>query len=321
MYVIPELVGDPEVDFQEHRVPDAHGRSLGKPPKVRYDTSVFYCLSMPNILLTHERPHLDDVCGIWLYRRYVPGWKHAQVKFLMLKGGGAAVTWKGKPADDDAHVVHVGVGKGKYDEHKGDVGKCAALLVYEDLKRRKLIPAKDRAALDRMLEFVVKEDTGQLMGLEYRSFSLPSLLRAIPNSDRAMELGFELLEAVMPRLEDEAQLEKDWKRRIEIETPKGKGIALKSSSHNVEGKAYPLGFTFVIQIEPKHGWRMLRAAPDAKIDFAALSETVRALEPKTSWFLHHTKKMLLNGSTSAPHVVKSRLSLEKLVDLLKDSVK
>lgn len=68
-------------------------------------------------LVTHLRPHLDDVCALWLLRRYLPEAKDAEIGFV-------ATNERGGDVHDSADTVHIGVGRGMFDEHKGDVGEC-----------------------------------------------------------------------------------------------------------------------------------------------------------------------------------------------------
>ncbi|MEI7741717.1 MAG: hypothetical protein WCJ29_04380 [bacterium] len=266
-------------------------------------------------LVTHKFPHLDDITAIWLWQKYVPGFKKAKVGFVELAGGGKAVTWKNKPVDSDREVIHFGVGRGKFDEHKGDIGKSATLLVHEYLLKQKLIPNKDKPALAKLIEFVNLQDNGKILGLQYGNMFIPRVLRNIYPSEKRHAIGAELLDAALPLYDNEALIEKDWAKSIEFETRWGKGLAIETNADGPDAVAYNKGFSLVIHLDPKRKWRMFRANADSDTDLTGIYEELHRMEPRASWFLHHSKHMLLCGSRSAPDVVRSRLSLKELVKI------
>src|SRR3990172_2036073 len=117
-------------------------------------------------LVTHVRPHLDDICGIWLIQKYLPGWKKSRLQFISASPTGGKTI--GGAVDSNPNVIHVGIGRGKYDEHKGDVDDCATTLIYKDLKRRKLLPADSvtTAALKRLTDYVLEGDLGKRLTIQ-----------------------------------------------------------------------------------------------------------------------------------------------------------
>jgi len=271
------------------------------------------------ILVTHQFPHFDDIAGFWLFQRFVPGWKKAKYEFMKLQGQ-HIFTYKMKPVDSNANVIHIGVGRGKYDEHKGDIGKCAALLVYEDLLRRRRIPKQLKPALDRFLEVILLEDTGRLMELPYRPFYLAAALRAIPESLERTELGLRMMDAVFKYIQDEMQAEEDVNNGIEIATRYGPAIVVKSISPWTTSVATRCGYVIVGYVNPKMQWRGVVAKAGTSIDLSRLNEAVRQLEPKADWFFHHSKQMLLCGSASATKVKTSKFSPDKLARLIENTL-
>jgi len=74
---------------------------------------------------------------MWLLLRYAPESKGAKLEFIVTNAVGGKVK-------DDPDYVYIGVGRGKFDEHKGDVGQCATTLVFNDLKVRATWDAIER---------------------------------------------------------------------------------------------------------------------------------------------------------------------------------
>ena len=62
----------------------------------------------------------------------------------------------------------------------------------------------------------------------------------------------------------------------------------------------------------------IKAKPDSQVDLTQTKEELAKLDPKATWFLHISKKMLLNGSTKNIKMKPSRLSLKKVIEILKD---
>ncbi len=61
------------------------------------------------ILVTHINPHLDDIAAIWLFKKFHPDFKEANIEFISASRD---------KADESADRVYVGTGGGKFDEHK-----------------------------------------------------------------------------------------------------------------------------------------------------------------------------------------------------------
>src|SRR3989304_5908519 len=160
-------------------------------------------------LVTHINPPLDDICAIWLFKRFHPQFKGASVEFLSAAKEG--VTFEGKPVDSDADIVHFGIGRGKFDEHKGDVGESATSLVWRDIKKANLAPKIELEvkALDELVEWNRLIDTGQAPKYEFSEFSVQSFIRPLDSksetSQKAIELGEEILNRILKVLKRKQQ--------------------------------------------------------------------------------------------------------------------
>ena len=64
---------------------------------------------------------LVAVAALWLLKRFEPSLKKSHFRFVPTSASGVKLP---------AHEIGVGVGRGKYDEHKGDLKDSAASLVW-----------------------------------------------------------------------------------------------------------------------------------------------------------------------------------------------
>ena len=265
-------------------------------------------------LLTHPRPHLDDICGIWLIKKYLPGWADATIDFTP-----ATTTRR-----DDADTYMVGIGRGLFDEHKGDIGESATTLVWKHL-RKEVKDTHDVAALDLLTEWVRKGDTSEHDASEMVAHGswLPaeqlhaSYVRHGKDSRALYEFGAALCENALLRYRNEVELEHDWKNRVEFDTPWGRGVGLTTDASGADDFAYSAGFVVIVYVHPKNGYRGYRATPDSTVDLTASHAYLTETDPKASWFLHHSKKLLLAGSDVAPETPLSKLSLDQLIKAIR----
>lgn len=267
-------------------------------------------------LITHPRPHLDDICAIWFIKRFLPGWNDAAVEF-------ASAT---SPNQEDDDTLMIGIGRGKFDEHKGDVGESATSLVWKHIRSE--VPnmdETDRAALDHLSEWVRKADTSThdpLVLTEHGPWLPPEQLRAYfrlhgSDSGTLTTFGEQLCDLAFTTYKNDVRLERDWEQRQEFDTPWGKGVGLTTDVHGADDYAYSKGFVLMVYVHPKNGHRGYRGAAKSDVDLSATAAALSEREPQASWFLHHTKKLLLSGSDVAPEMILSELSLQDLMGAIR----
>lgn len=264
-----------------------------------------------NILATHHNPHLDDICGLWLLRRFIPRFKKAKIIFISQGGKYLA-----------PHIVGVGVGRGVYDEHKGDIYESATTLVYNEVK--KYVKNKDeKRALQQLTSFVCAEDHAQFMGMPGHEFSIASALLAMSkvpyrthNDTQMFAFGVVALEGLLTSLMHTQRLIRDSKKAIFFETKWGKGIALKTEAPSacVGEHAAQHGCAVFVVINTKTGYRYIKATPKAtEVDFAEQFAEVRRRETHADWYFHHSHRMLICGSDVSKTKQLSKLTLKELV--------
>ncbi|MEY4723772.1 MAG: hypothetical protein RLZZ324_1285 [Candidatus Parcubacteria bacterium] len=266
-------------------------------------------------LVTHLKPHLDDICAFWLLRRLVPELKDAPMRFEQVANLGGT-------AHDDADTVCVGLGAGKYDEHKGDINDCSTSLVWKDVSPAAGLDADEHAAYQKIVDWSLKIDLGKTMSDAGESFTVPALLDgyfATHDRDSATltTFGFELLDALLEVQRGEVRIEKAWAARKEFTTPWGMGVAVRGAPKSFDSFAYAHGAVVVVLVNAENTYHSIRASADSPTDLTAAAEAVKAREPNANWFFHHSKRMLICGGTGmVPAKVPSKLTLEELVALV-----
>ncbi len=263
-------------------------------------------------LATHPNPHLDDACGIWLLQRFHPAFKNASVKFIP----------QGKDKAASAYTA-IGIGRGKYDEHKGDIFECATTLVYKDI-REKIKNKLDRAALDEIVEWVKDEDHAAFLGETHHEYGVAITGMSIPknaNSKAKTSLNWMLtaLDGIFVTVREKQELLIDWKKKKTFKTKWGRGVAIKTkvSSQQVAQLSMQKGYVIFAVVNPENGYRYIKSAVrKAKVNLSKAYKKAVGQEPQAEWYLHHSKRMLICGSDVAENKKLSKMSLDKLINLL-----
>ncbi len=271
-------------------------------------------------LVTHINPHLDDIFAIWIFKKFHPEFKDAQIEFLSAKGDG--VTWSGEALDTNPEVVHFGIGRGKYDEHKGDKDECAGSLVWNDIVAKGLAPQDEieRKAYEELNEWNRLIDLGKASQREFSIYSIQSFIRSLDNSKesslRSQKLGEEILDRVLKNVIDKQKSLKDWEGKVEFETKFGKTIAVQSETIN-RPFAKEMGGDLFLMMDPKRV-DIQFFTPRFDLDLEPIYQKVKELDPEADWFLHQSHHMVICGSGAAPDSKRSKLSFEELVEVLKN---
>jgi len=264
-------------------------------------------------LVTHINPHLDDIAGIWLFKKYHPKFKDAKVEFISASREAA------KSETEDK--VFIGTGGGQFDEHKEGLDTCAGTLVYEFLKKKNYIPKNEiiYGALDKLTQWNLLIDTGKAPDSQFDEFSVQAFIRAkdgLPeNSLKSVELGREILDRILVVLKRRQQSTKDWQKRIEFKTKFGKSFAVISETVDREFCREQGGDLFLMYNPDNKGVQFF--TPSFEIDLKPIYDKVKELDPAASWFLHQSHHMVICGSSSAPDSKPTKLSFEELIEIAK----
>lgn len=267
-------------------------------------------------LVTHINPHLDDISAIWLFRKFHPEFKEAKVEFLSQS---QTENIKGSETKDR---VFFGIGKGRFDEHKGDLEDCATSLVWKEIKLKKLAPSDEfeTRAYTEFIKYSFLVDTAKLPAGDYDSYRLDSFIRSYEDSPKdslaTVELGSKILDRIIPKLIRKQHGLTEWEKRFEFKSKWGKSVAVLGADFS-RSYAYSLGFNVVIQLSPKDHFIGITAPGTSDVDLSPVYKKLMEIEPKMGWYLHHSHHMILCGAKSAPDAKRSKLTLKEVIDIIK----
>lgn len=264
-------------------------------------------------LVTHINPHLDDIFAIWFLKKFDLKYQEAALEFIS-----AAHNLENQETEDR---VFVGTGGGKFDEHKEGLNTCAGSLVFDYLKKENLLPKNEITvkALEEMVEWNKKIDTGTIPIEAYDEYSVPAFIRTKDSKNgvslKDVELGFEILDRILDVSKKTQQSLKDWESRIEFQSKFGKSYALNSETIDRPFCKRMGGDLFIIY-NPKYP-SIQFFTPSQTLDLTSIYEKVKSLDPDASWYLHQSHHMVLCGSSSAPDSKPTKLSFEQLMEVAK----
>lgn len=299
-------------------------------------------------IVTHKSCDLDGITSVWLLKRFFPGWSSADVLFVPAGEKLPGVYEKeGEAIEkvDGKEVIHVDTGMGMLDHHQfDDKNVCAASLTLDFIlsQPHNLLSQnlKKQEVARRMVEVVIGVDHFQEVFLEdplasSHDFSLVGIIDGLkfqyPGDDkRVMEFGIVCLDALLHTFENKMWAEKEIEEKgIEFDTKWGKGMAIETANDTVLKLAQKMGYVIAVRKDPKQGSLRIKARPkrrvinyrekemqDITIDLTFLYEKLKKMDPSATWFLHSSKRMLLNGSSKNPTMRGTTVSLREVITLL-----
>jgi len=307
------------------------------------------------IIVTHSSPDWDAITSVWLLKRFLPGWENAVIQFVpagqRVGGRGKGKGESDYPIEiiDGKEVIHVDTGMGPLDHHQtADLQVCAASKTWEYVRNQnpefsiETEKWEDRKhALQRIIDIIVAIDHFQEVYWEnstadYHEFSLLGLLEGLkiekPNNDQwYVDIGMECLDAELHNFENRIWAEKEMKDKGKIfETRFGKGIAFETLNDTVLKLAQKIGYAIVIRKDPRKGYVRIKVKPkqilpihtnttnkkNMDIDLTSVYENLKEMDSKATWFLHVSKKMLLNGTPKNPKMIPTTLSLNEIIKVV-----
>lgn len=254
-----------------------------------------------------------------------------------------------KAGEDE--IIHVDTGFGKFDHHDtSDMNVSAASLVYDYICQRiNYAPGSiKKEALCKMVEVVVSTDHFQELFYQdalaaYHEFSLLAIIEGLkmeyPGHDQKyVEFTMECLNAILRVFENRIWAEHEIKEKgIEFKTQWGKALAVETNNDTVLKLGQKMGYEIVVRKDPRNGFVRIKARPENKlktknsqiieselrlktggVDLTKAYNRFKKLDPYATWFLHVSKRMLLNGSSKNPKMIGTNLALEEIVKVLKD---
>jgi hypothetical protein len=293
------------------------------------------------IVVTHSSPDMDAIASVWLVKKFLPGWEGSLVKFVpageRIDGG----KWKNpdekSPIDliEEDEVIHVDTGLGPLDHHQTSSDKvCGASLTWDyvqvvnkELKAYDSEKIKDKiAVVSRMVKVITdidhfKEVLKKDPLADYHEFDLTSILDGLKiqypdQDDYYVEFISKGLDAVLHEFENRIWAEKEIGKGQKFETRFGKGIGLETVNDTVVKLSQKMGYAIAVRKDPRKGYVRIKARPENEIDLTQVYDEFRKIDPEATWYLHISKKMLLNGSVKNPKMRSSKLKMEEIIKIL-----
>lgn len=297
------------------------------------------------VIVGHNAPDLDVIVSVWLIKKFLPGWEEVTLKFVpagsRLEGSLEGTELK-DPVErlEGDEVIHVDTGLGPLDHHQTpDTNVCAASLVWDYVRAHN--PAFDESghkesermkhkeeAVNRMVGVVVEDDHFKEVfypnsTADYFEFLLHGIIDGLklqkPNDDEhVVNFGMECLDAILVNFENRVWAEEEIKDKgREFETKWGKGLGLETINDDTIKLAQKMGYKVVVRRDPRKGYVRIKAVPGSDVDLTGVSEVLKTKDPQATWFLHVSKKMLLNGTAKNPKMRPTTLSLSDIIMELK----
>jgi hypothetical protein len=282
---------------------------------------------MKKTVVTHQHPDFDACSSVWMVKKFIPGFNNADVEFVP-----AGKTLEGQIADYDDNVVHVDTGFGRFDHHHLEEKTSAAERIFKYLVEKKLLRSRDKEALSRLVELVTYIDNFQEIHLEnpnadYHDMCLYELIEGLnlmePDDYKVLEFALLGTEAFFVVLKQKIKAQSEIKLGKETKIAGYKTLIIETAVEQAVRTAQKQGFEIVVRKDKKTGRIRIKARPDSKANFKLAYEKVSQEDPEgtKNWYFHKSGKMLLNGSSKNPTIKPTTLTLEKVVEILRDSLR
>lgn len=297
------------------------------------------------IIVTHASPDWDAIGSVWLLRKFLPGWQEAQVEFVPAGQQSdrlkklEEVPYEAIITIGDDEIIHVDTGLLPLDHHQtSDRLVCGTSLTWEYLKNHFKeagveLKSEHQEAIDRIVAIIVaidhfREVYWQDPMADYHEFSLLGVLEGLkqlhPDQDELyVTYGIQSLDALVHTFENRIWAEREIADKgIPFSIKAGKGIGFETINDTVLKLAQKMGYLLVVRKDPRKGYVRIKLRPEANkeenLDLTPAYEALKQKDPEATWFLHVSKKMLLNGTPKNPKMIPSKLTLQEIIDVLKE---
>ena len=259
--------------------------------------------------------------------------------------------------DDDVIHVDTGMGILDHHETQDD-NVCATSRAFDYVIKHNEALTKDENkvdALKRIIEYAIDDDHFQEVFFQNPTediydFSIVSLIHGIkliyPKDEASvMAFGMDMLDSIYHYFENKVWAEKEIKEKgIRFDTKWGKGLAVETLNDTVLKLAQVMGYVIAVRKDPATGSVRVKARPkkrsmnpvrqaqgkhesrikglktfeDVSVDLTPVFEKLSKMDTDASWYLHVSKRMLLNGSSKNPNMKGSKLTLDEVVEVLQN---
>lgn len=211
-------------------------------------------------------------------------------------------------------------------------------------------------AVSRIIDIIVDYDHFQEVfkpdaAADYHEFSLLGINDGLQygkpgEEDYFIEFGSTCLDYLLYYFENKVWAEQEMEKGVEFTTKYGKALGIDSMNESVVKLAQKKGYVLVARKDERKGNVSIKTLPNRRyselvsapsnikdkplkqdlgdksdnnhgIDLTLAYEQFRKMDPDATWFLHISKKMLLNGSVKNPDMKPTKLSLDEIIKVLK----
>ncbi len=272
-------------------------------------------------IVTHLSPDLDAIASAWLIKRFLTGWKSAQIKFVP-----TGTTLDNNLPDSNKNIIHVDTGLGHFDHHQTNEYTSATKLVFEYLTKNKLIKSKDEKALQKIVNYI--NDTDHFAEVFFPEadsdrydFTIRQLIDGLkvicPEEQKLFDSVFQLLDSALIVFKNKVSAEEEIKKGFIFQSYLGKSLAIETKNEEIIKLALKKGFSMVVRRHPDKGFVRIKTLPIKKLSLKPIYEKIIKIDKKGSWYFHISEHMLLNGSSGNPKLIPTPLSLNKIVEIIK----
>lgn len=273
-------------------------------------------------IVSHFSPDIDSIASVWLIKRFLPGWKDAEIKFVP-----AGSTLDDKLPDSNSETIHVDTGMGCFDHHQTNDYISASQLIFSYLKEQNHLKKIYIKPLERMTAQITAFDHfGEVYFPEPTSdhyeFMLHKIieagLKSILKDDLIInEIVFPFLDSILNVFVKKINAEVDLKKGYVFTSKWGKSIVIETRNEEIIKLALKMGYSLIAKKDPEKGNIRIKTLPDKKLDLKPLYLKILKHDKKGTWFLHVSGNMLLNSSSKNPNFIPSSLSLKRLIEIIK----
>jgi len=276
---------------------------------------------MAKIVVTHFSPDFDAVGAIWILRRFHPDFANAKIVFVPT---GERLENQNIAQEE---IVHVDTGGGPFDHHETNKYTCATKLVWEWAKKERKLR---NPAVERIVNLVTEIDHARDLNWpeaidDRYELGFPHILDgwklAFPSQDqKLMEWGLIYFDGLYHTLKAKIAAQKTIEKRgEEFQTRWGKGLAVESGNDKILEVAEKLGFAVVVKKDSRDGAVRIYGRADKGVNLRRAYQKFLKIDPNATWYLHPSKRLLLNGSRKKPGMRPSTLDLEEIIKIIKNS--
>jgi hypothetical protein len=283
------------------------------------------------LIVTHHAPDLDACASVWLLKRF-DSQHYADAKIVFVNPGDQISLEEAEAHGCQLHeVTHVDTGGGEFDHHQTERGReyiSATSLVYDHAVKVHPELKNDQALLELVQYTTEVDHFGEVHwpDADHPRYSLMihELIRGLefiePHDDGSqLNFGFQCLDAGY------ASLTQHYKAREILETEGeifelsiGKCLAIETRNDDTIKLAQKRGYVLVIKKDPHLGNLRIKARPDSSVILQPLAEAIKKIDAKGTWYYHASGKMLINGSSKHRDQTPSPLTLDQVIQLVKN---